>query len=62
VRHRLASPLIALGAVFATTAVLRAAGAHLTVAALVSLFVVVVSALGGFESLAVAAVAAYLSL
>ena len=49
----LAFPLIALAAVFATTAVLRAADAHLTVAALVYLLVVVVSALGGFGSLAV---------
>jgi K+-sensing histidine kinase KdpD len=62
VRHRLAFPLVALAAVFATTAVLRAADAHLTVAALVYLLVVVVSALGGFGSLAVAAIASYLSL
>jgi len=55
-------PVIALGAVFATTAVLRAAHAHLTVAALVYLVVVVVSALGGFGTLTVAAIAAYLSL
>jgi len=60
--RRLVLPVVALAAVFATTAILRAADAHLTVAALVFLVVVVVSALGGFGSLAVAAVAAYLCL
>src|SRR5262245_60738287 len=54
--------LLSVAAVAVTTAVLRAADADLTIAALVYLVVVVVSALGGYSSGAVGTVLAYLSL